>query len=245
MAEQTKRAVAVNCEEFERLRQARGLTLQRLASKVGVDVRTLKRWLRGQDAFIENVAAVAAVLHTTSESLLAKPNSDRMPAPVQHVTRFQLHVTMTGTIASAEQARVLAELTPTMIEQLRQLGIRVSGGASLTMEQRTDETTRQMVVIYGTLHSGDGCWIYAAVRPSMYPVFLRAIAENTCNMHEFGVFGEIVVSGSCEPPLSVLQRVHDIYQLKESVEDEWRSITQSYRAHCHAIGRPLPADRDK
>jgi transcriptional regulator with XRE-family HTH domain len=63
-------------DNFERLRRERKLTLESLAERSGVDVKTLRRFSLGlQWPSLDIVPAIARALGTTSTALLAEPRS--------------------------------------------------------------------------------------------------------------------------------------------------------------------------
>jgi transcriptional regulator with XRE-family HTH domain len=66
---QRKGTVVIRADEVERLRAKDGLSLEKLAEMVPIDVRTLQRWLAGQPAWFDNVASLAKALDVDFETL--------------------------------------------------------------------------------------------------------------------------------------------------------------------------------
>lgn len=76
-----------------------------------------------------------------------------------------------------------------------------------------DAITRTIVLVYGLLEDGGPFWLYAAVKPSKYPVFLAAQKDGTLNLYDFKPYGEIIVSGKGKaPPDEVTLKVAEMYQ---------------------------------
>ncbi|MGH7243425.1 MAG: helix-turn-helix domain-containing protein [Phycisphaerales bacterium] len=228
MPDSARRTHICRADEIERLRQEKGLSLERLAAKAGVTVRTLKRWLSGKPAFFDNIAAIGTALDVPPKTLMRGQDNTGPPVLTQRAV-FNLQMTISGTIDSAEKARALAELPSSIVADLARIGIHIAASdARLSVETRADELTRTLVCIHGVLDSGKHCWIYAAVRPSMYDTFLRAQAEGTLDIHNFAVWGEIIVSGNEKlPPLAVTTKVADMYG---SSAEQMQRMLEAYAA---------------
>jgi hypothetical protein len=77
----------------------------------------------------------------------------------------------------------------------------------------SQEKTRTIVLIYGSLDNGAPFWVYAAVRPSKYQDMLTAQKTTGLDLHHFEEYGEIIVSGEGPtPPDSVTLSVAEMYQ---------------------------------
>jgi transcriptional regulator with XRE-family HTH domain len=59
----------------ENLRNAKGISRKTLAARSGIHERTLKRWMNGEPAFIENIALIAKLLGTTASALIVQENA--------------------------------------------------------------------------------------------------------------------------------------------------------------------------
>lgn len=76
-----------------------------------------------------------------------------------------------------------------------------------------DALSRTIVLMYGLQHGKDPYWIYAAVKPSKYPLLLAAQKEGTLDLQQFATYGEIIVSGQGKsPPDEVTLKVAEMYQ---------------------------------
>jgi transcriptional regulator with XRE-family HTH domain len=72
------RTYKLNAQVIERQREALGMSLNALASKAEVHVKTLKKWLSGKPAFIEKARTLAAALGIPTDHLLTAPRNDLM-----------------------------------------------------------------------------------------------------------------------------------------------------------------------
>lgn len=213
MGQSNRRTVRCRADEIDRLRQARGLSLEALASKAGVNLRTLQRWLAGQEAFIANVDAVAAALKVQPEEIIDRITQDSSSGCPDNTSRFTLGMTFEGSLTSLGQAKQIAEVSRSAVAELQRLGITVDRAeASILITQNDCETTRIISVVYGLLTDEAPCWIYVAVRPSMYNAFEEACKQKSDIMRKFAPFGEIIVSGhGTEPPSCITRRVGELY----------------------------------
>jgi transcriptional regulator with XRE-family HTH domain len=228
------RTVRCRADEIDRLRKARGLSLEELAAKAGVNMRTLQRWMAGHEAYIANVDAVATVLRVPPTAII-EGYDESLRALDNHAgdTRFVLRMTVSGTLLSADQARRLAEVPPSLIAELQRLGIHIDAAdANVLVEDRTEERRRIVCLLYGARSTGEPCWIYAGVRPSMYVLFQQTIRNGDIvpYLYKFSVFGEIIVSGlGPYPPLEVTRKVYDLYSVPESADDAHQDNLRVYR----------------
>jgi hypothetical protein len=80
-------------------------------------------------------------------------------------------------------------------------------------KSKNDDHTRIIVLVYGMLESGKPFWLFAAVRPSKYQLFLTAQKEGKLDLYHFEPYGEIIVSGEGRvPPDEVTLKVAEMYQ---------------------------------
>lgn len=70
MDDTTRRSFSCRGDRIECLQIANGLTIAQLAEKSGVDMRTLKRVLSGQPAFMKTIREIARTLNATPEALI-------------------------------------------------------------------------------------------------------------------------------------------------------------------------------
>lgn len=76
-----------------------------------------------------------------------------------------------------------------------------------------DDIARVIVLVYGTLENNKPFWCYVAVKPSAYEKFLEAQKAGALNLHDFGAFGEVIISGEGNrPPDEVTLKVAQVYQ---------------------------------
>jgi hypothetical protein len=77
----------------------------------------------------------------------------------------------------------------------------------------TEDQTRIIVLLYGMLDNGNPFWVFVAVKPSKYQLFQTTHKEGRVDLHNFGPFGEIIVSGEGKaPPEDITLKVAEMYQ---------------------------------
>lgn len=221
MNSKAKRTHTCRTDEIERLRNARGLSAERLAALAGIHLRTLRRIMKGRPAYLENISAIADVLKVPCDTLLATYKVPGYSPVSLQVNTFTLNIALTGTVDSQSQFATLATLTPDVISKLAALGIEVhSYDAQFTVSEKAgDAHQRVIVLIYGKLESGMSFWCFAAIKPSRYDAYYNAYATKTLNLYKDfeksneAAFGEIVVSGEGERPTrEIVAQVAEWYQ---------------------------------
>lgn len=212
-------------DRIQSLRIARGWSVEKLASAAGVDRKTIDRVLKGRPAYLDTIATLARALDVQPETIapqLRDTEMDKRPSG----SAFRLEMTVEGSLASPEQAPLLARITPDVVARLEGIGVRVTAAdATLSVQTSDTETLRIIVLIHGSFGDGKKFWVYAAVRPSKFNEFQMAQGEGRVNLYKFEPFGEIVVSGTGDPgdgetpyrgpepypPYAVTDRVAEIY----------------------------------
>jgi hypothetical protein len=95
-----------------------------------------------------------------------------------------------------------------------------------------DDLKRIIVLIYGMLENGNPFWLFAAIRPSKYQLFLSAQKEGSIDLYHFDSFGEIIVSGEGKaPPDEITLKVAEMYQtdsntLLQAMQDDDTGASQ-------------------
>jgi hypothetical protein len=96
----------------------------------------------------------------------------------------------------------------------------------MTQPDPLEDLKRTIVLLYGIMDNGKPFWVFAAVRPSKYQQFVTAQKDNTLLLSQFGVFGELIISGEGKsPPDEVILKVAEMYQtdaasLAQSVQED-------------------------
>lgn len=80
-----------------------------------------------------------------------------------------------------------------------------------------EELKRTIVLLYGIMENGSPFWVFAAVRPNKYQLFMTSQKEGTLDLEKFEVFGELIISGEGKaPPDDVILKVAEMYQTDPS-----------------------------
>lgn len=176
MKQARKRSAQLRLDEVERLRQARGLTDEEIARKVGVDVRNARRWLSGQQQpYFSNLAKLATVLGTTPDALRAdRPEAAVPPRPAKPC-RFVFEIRLKGYLQSVQQKDHLVRLTPDIVQSLAREGITVTGQKSGMVTSRFAGPAAWRVLVGVPAREGRRrCWALLAIKPSRLNAFLNA-----------------------------------------------------------------------
>jgi transcriptional regulator with XRE-family HTH domain len=200
-----------------RLLVERGISLDGLARRSGVHIKTLRRWLKGTPGFIDKIKKVAQVLDVSHMDIIQAVEGDMLleGGQLPRTTEFTANISLSGTLESPEHMARVLTLTPWVISALAAEGIKISGyDQRLTIAERAGlELKRIIVLLYGLLANGNSFWLFAAIRPSKYQMFMAAQKANVLDLQTFDPFGEIVVSGEGRmPPDDVILKVAEMYQ---------------------------------
>ena len=81
-----------------------------------------------------------------------------------------------------------------------------------------DEQVRVLVLVTGTLESGESQWAYASIPLTKYDAFKAAEAKGH---YDLGEFGRIMEHGEgSEPPADIIQKMKDEHGADHKFEDE-------------------------
>lgn len=218
MANRPTRTAKLRSEEVQRLRTAMGISLETLASRADIDIKTLNRKLSGDPAYHRTIRQIADVLGVPSERLI-----EGYQPPVQQPTRFELGLQVTGDIGSREQIAGLLAIVNDAVGRISALGVSV---ATFTAAVTLADLTRIIVCLFGWLDDRSPFWVFVAVAPNKYEAFNETHKKGQIDLHKFEPFGEIIVSGRGEsPPDDIIAKVAEMYQtdpngLKRALEQE-------------------------
>jgi hypothetical protein len=68
------------------------------------------------------------------------------------------------------------------------------------------------MLVFGPMQQGGSYWCYVAVKPSQYAQFQQDLKAKKLDLHKFGPYGEIIVSGEgLTPPQEVTSQVIKLY----------------------------------
>lgn len=240
MSVSNERTYQIRADVVDRLRKSLRMTRKSLADRCHVDSKTLRRWLSGKPAFPTNIEQLANALNTTPDRITV--GSDWQPATGEdQTTEFAYAIQLRGQVATPEQAAALVELTPNILDWLKQQGVMIGthqAALGFRKEDDIDQCYRVVSVVYGILESGGPFWMYVAIKPTAYPLFMRKALE--IDYHHFDEWGEIIVSGDGKsPPLEVTQKVAEMYGVNAA-----REITPTHEKVMALAGTHKPCMLD-
>ena len=201
MTAPSKRTEIICPEQVERLRKIKGWSLEKLATKARINIRTLRRNLAGKPAYWSTIGRLAEALGVTPEKLQLGYDDEAQKAPQIAAMPFSLDLQLTGETHTPQQIALIANLTAEVLARLASAGITVRASeTTLAVLDPRDQSARVIYVVYGMLKTGDPFWCCVAVKPSKRHLFLQLQADDKLDLYKFDDFGEIIVSGDGKGP---------------------------------------------
>lgn len=219
MATGKRRLHPINREEVLRLQRAMGLNVWQLAERAGLNWKTINTWLNGEveGALISKVKKLAKALGVSPDRIIDAPGKARdalAGARESHV--FEMTIKLRGTLDDPRQAAALTQAAEVMLNNLNDNDVAVSTHESqvVLFTSKEGNMKRILLLLYGVLEEGGGpFWLFAAVKPEMYQLFKMTQNHRQLDLHNFEMFGEIIVSGEGgSPPDDVAVKVAEMYQ---------------------------------
>jgi transcriptional regulator with XRE-family HTH domain len=129
----------VRAAELDRLRQAQGLSLERLASKADIHVKTLKRILDGQEARLGTIHLLAEVLGVPCEQLRADIPQKQEP---RITVKIELGIPMESFAGSAQGEFI--DLLKALLQSTDRINVLsvVQGSTIVTLEMSQADALR-------------------------------------------------------------------------------------------------------
>lgn len=161
MAGSAGRAFKLKVAEVERLRVGLGLTVEELASRTDVHIRTLRRWLEGAPAYLRSIKALAAVLGLGekasaiiegSPSEADEPSQEAAPPVIQffdsHTGTNRINISLCISLDEAKEIREariksVIEMLKMLLPDNTNVGIipLATGGAIITIAMTPGNVT--------------------------------------------------------------------------------------------------------
>lgn len=200
-----KRTYRLSVQKLDQLLCEKGITLEDLAAKCGIDLRTLQRKRQGQPAFPDTIHCIADALGRTFSELVDEPTDALPVAQDKKPSCFQLHLTLSGAFHSIQQKDYLIKLNSRVISLLEKEGIRITEQAfNAATSHIAGSGSFRLVLAVRAVTDGRPSWFLATVRPSMLPALEKA---EVIDVREFP-FGEVIQSGwGQEIPDSAINQV--------------------------------------
>lgn len=95
--------------------------------------------------------------------------------------------------------------------------------------QKADQEVSIMVLVRGTLATGDAFWAYLAIPPSKYLAFKQAEAAGGYAMSDYGQVVEMG-TGATEPPEDTKQKMEREYNVNHNFEADIRKKAEELQA---------------
>jgi transcriptional regulator with XRE-family HTH domain len=204
------RAYKLDAQLIKQRQEALGLSVDQLAYKAGVDRKTLQRWLGGRRALKANAEQLAMALGVTTERITGKAALEPQDSQL-----FEMNIKLGGRLSDASDPLAFTRATTALLRSLAENGVNVSHHqTNVNVHLLHDgEYTRTIVLVYGMFENGTRFWLYAAVRPSMYPLFVSNYKSGDIDLYNFEMYGEMLVFGEGDtPPDEATLKVAAMYQ---------------------------------
>ena len=95
--------------------------------------------------------------------------------------------------------------------------------------KKADEAVSIMVLVRGTLATGDEFWAYLAIPPSKYLAFKQAEAAGGYAMSDYGQVVEMGI-GETEPAADIKRKMEQEYNVNHSFETDVRKKAEELQA---------------
>jgi transcriptional regulator with XRE-family HTH domain len=159
-----ERSYQLKADEIHRLRLKKGLSLKKLADEAEVHPRTLRRWLNGEGAQLENVVTLAKKLDTKVENLLIEhiPNfNDLLNSETKDNVADIAFVLRNIQISKEADVDIICQFIVDSIDQYYKL-VKIRK-AELLEEQKYNKKFFVIFIVSGELYGDAGAtWAFLA-----------------------------------------------------------------------------------
>jgi transcriptional regulator with XRE-family HTH domain len=175
MADSTKPTFLLNVRRLDELLFDRGMTLESLALKSGIDLRTIQRKRSGRPANASTIHCIADVLATPFRDLVVLPAGAPPLAQENKPSRFRIHLSLSGTFQTERQKEYLQRLNTKVAAALAQEGIDLTGELFkvATSHIATSGAFRFAIAVLGDTE-GIPSWFIATVKPTQLTALCQA-----------------------------------------------------------------------
>lgn len=214
MASAIKRTFHLDVEHFDLLMQQSGMTLEDLAAKSGIDLRTLRRKRKGEPAFLSTLREIARGLATTTSSLISQCDGQASTIPDRHPSRFRARLKLSGKFHSARQKEFLIRLNNQIMSDLAHEGITVTGQSfTIATTPIASAGALRLVLAVRSVTDNMPSWFLATVKPSLLSDFCQAEEIDGTNFP----FGEVLIAGWGRAiPRSVYKRASNLLRCRST-----------------------------
>ncbi len=235
---------ACRVEEVQRLRVARGLSVEKLASKAQVDRKTIERLFKGRRLAVESIGRIATALGTTVDNLIVEEDGGAVRVNHSQPSPFHYHLSVAGDVTSGDQAAELGRLALDGVSRLQDLGANIRShraalmvGNALPDPKPLEVGTHVLVGVAWTNTSGAKEHTLALVRECDYAAFELAVLDGSLDLRAFEPYGRLFPRAAHDPwkvldarrPPKFDQDQHDRFFTIVPMPHRWKYLRPSER----------------
>lgn len=197
------RTATVHPDTLERERARLAWSVELLAEKSGIHVKTIRRLMMGKPAYLSTIRAISGALGVPIAYLTGQLFNLLSP------DAFELNIRTVGHVQSRKQFDQVVRETNAIVTRLRAKGISVvthDVRVSLPKDKETSERIvlsvegKRRVKVIGIVRSGTipfSFWYFFAVKPAKLGELLQALIDKTLDSKEIRDhhFGEVLAEG--------------------------------------------------
>lgn len=217
-----ERTYPIRADVIERLREARGLSVAKLAERAGIDAKTLKRIQNGGNAFLETIQRIAKALNATPDSLRA----DIEPEGKEALSQFTINISVTGTIRDTGVLAKITQLTPKLIAMLTEQGVSVDEHRSSIelSESVGDEWIRNIGFLFLIFADGKTGWVMTAIKTYLWQSYCDFLKSSDFDLRNLSTYGDALFFGDGNHPSDDF-----IHELADSLDEDKDTFLKRYQ----------------
>jgi lambda repressor-like predicted transcriptional regulator len=233
----SKRTHVLSRQQVEHLLAIRSLSIEALARKSKIHLRTLTRKLAGEPAYRSTIRRIAEALDVKPTVIINGHHAVDTGELSTGDMAFGLGLQLYGQVRTPEQMVLIANLSSEILARCAAAGIPVTNCKSTLAVVDRDEVRRTIVLVFGLLKNGRPFWTYVAVKSGKYELFLEAQRGHKLDLYQFDSFGEIIVSGEGDaPPEEITSQVAQLYQCGYRFKDGDTNVESEVDTKTRRIG---------
>jgi len=196
-------------DEFERLRLARGYTIEELAKRAAVSKKTVERLIKGERVDLHTIRLLAEKLGVPPSAIQA--GQLIATTRVSQTSTFKLRVAVDGVCTSPTQAAEVGRMGSDIVSRLESTGVTVSSYREALIQTTdasgvsSDPEGFVLVGIAWRSNRGYRGHRLALIRADKYAAFVNAIAECVFRADALSAYGNALPAD-----LSSVQTIWDV-----------------------------------
>lgn len=200
-----KGAVLIRAQEVERLREKAGISQEILARQADVDVRTYRRWLNGDPAFIKNVVALAHALGLRDHNCLIQESPPVVIKVEEDGEGFALKMTLELAVTGGRESQ-----SPRLAEIVAFLSKFLPDGKGLCIIGSTMGTA---IISINKTSANEAALADPGLKQRL----------NTLGVRSFSISEYVRIIGRATPPAPKTNKVSSEYETRCS-EAAWKRV---------------------